>query len=341
MKRKNKHSFLQYHIIPFCILLLTIFLLTGCTRYTEPIQRTSLFFDTYITITIYDAGADEKLLDACEELAAYYEECFSPTMEGSDLYKINHSGGQPVDVHPETAELIEDAKRYCALTDGQIDITIEPVSRLWDFSSQALSQDIGHTLPDAEMLDEALSHVDYNNVKIEQNTVTLLDPNTQISLGFIAKGYIADAMKRYLTDQGVQSALINLGGNILAIGNKGSSNQAFNVGIQKPFDDTGTPLMTLGLSDKSLVSSGLYERYFEYDGKLYHHILNPKTGYPIENELYGVTILSDSSEEGDGYSTTCFVLGLDEGKKLIESLDGIEAIFVTSDYQIIKTSGLK
>lgn len=340
MKKEKHILFLQYHIIPFCILLLTIFSLTGCSRTIEPIQRTSLFFDTYITITIYDQNADEKLLDACEDLAAYYELCFSPTLKTSDLYKLNHSKGEPVEVHAETAQLIEDALYYCSLTDGQIDLTIEPVSRLWNFSSQSLSQNYDHALPDSQALKDALTHVNYRNIKVEQNKITLLDPDAQISLGFIAKGYIADAMKSYLKEQGVTSALINLGGNILAIGNK-SGNQPFNVGIQKPFDKQGIPLLTLGISDQSLVSSGIYERYFELNNKLYHHILNPQTGYPITNELYGVTILSDSSEEGDGLSTTCFVLGLNEGQRLIESLDGIEAIFITSDYQIIKTSGLK
>lgn len=340
MKKRLHHLCLQYHITPLCILLLAFFSMTGCSRVQDPIQRTSLFFDTYITITIYDANADESLLDGCEKLASFYELCFSPTLEGSDLYKINHSQGKPIQVHTETAELIEDALSYCSMTNGQIDISIEPVSRLWNFSSQAAAKPGEARLPSSEAIYQALEHVDYRNVQVVGSTVALLDPDAQISLGFIAKGYIADAMKTYLLDHGVKSALINLGGNILAVGHKPSTNDAFNIGIQKPFDKTGASLLSLKLSDQSLVSSGIYERYFEVDGQLYHHILNPQTGYPIDNELYGVTILSDSSELGDALSTTCYVLGLEEGKKLIESLEGVEAVFITKNNEIIKTSGL-
>ncbi len=137
----------------------------------------------------------------------------------------------------------------------------------------------------------------------------------------------------------MQSALINLGGNVVVLGSK-PDGSPFTIGMQKPFDEHGKAIATLSLSDSSLVSSGVYERYFRQDGRLYHHILDPASGYPVENGLLGVTILSGSSMEGDALSTTCFVLGLTEGMKLIESLPDIEAVFITEDYQLHPSSGL-
>lgn len=189
-------------------------------------------------------------------------------------------------------------------------------------------------------LHEALSHVGYEKVTIKEDTVSFSDPLTEIDLGFIAKGYIADRMKDYLVSQGVSSATINLGGNVLTIGSR-PDGTPFRIGIQKPFAPTGTPALTLPITDLSVVSSGVYERYFELDGTLYHHILDTKTGYPIQNNLFEVTIISPSSMDGDALSTTCFLLGLEEGIALIESRENTEAVFLTSDGNIHATSGLK
>ena len=148
-----------------------------------------------------------------------------------------------------------------------------------------------------------------------------------------AKGYIADRLKDYLVSQDVKSAIINLGGNVLCIGEK-TDNSAFKIGIQKPFADRSETIAVMDIRDKSVVSSGIYERCFEQDGTLYHHLLNPKTGYPYDNGLIAVTIISDQSVDGDALSTTCFALGLEDGMKLAESLDDVQAFFVTSDYEI-------
>ena len=168
-----------------------------------------------------------------------------------------------------TIYLIETALFYCELANGQIDLTINTVSELWDFHATATTSPSNHNslqavtsrLPDSEAIAEATSHVDYHNLIIEGNTVTLSDPKASISLGFIAKGYIADKMKEYLISQNVDSALINLGGNLLAVGSK-PDHTPFQFGIQKPFDEQGTPITTVSVSDKSVVSSGIYERFF-------------------------------------------------------------------------------
>ena len=163
------------------------------------------------------------------------------------------------------------------------------------------------------------------------------DPYAKIDLGGIAKGYIADQVKNYLVEEGIEHAYINLGGNILTLGGK-TDDSNFRIGIQKPFAEDGTVMAVLPVSDKSIVSSGNYERYFKKDGKIYHHILDPSTGYPIENNLNQVTIISDKSVDGDALSTTCYALGLDEGLKLIQSMDNIEAVFITNDNTIYKSS---
>ena len=162
-----------------------------------------------------------------------------------------------------------------------------------------------------------------------------------IDLGAVAKGYIADKIKAFLVDNGVKSAIINLGGNVLCIGEKKKGTD-FTIAVKKPFSDSGEYMELLHINDTSVVSSGTYERYFySDDGTFYHHILNPKTGYPYETQLCDVTILSHESTVGDCLSTTCFVLGADKGMELIESRDGIEAIFMLNDGSKLYSSGAK
>lgn len=335
-------------IISILFLLSAFPFLSGCAVSGEPVSRTGFYFDTVIQVTIYDA-ARQDCLDECMRLAAKYEKMFSQTTEGSDIWKINHSGGRPVEVNEETALLLKTALSYSEITDGRIDPTIETVSKLWDFHEEHTKQkeDLADAsesaaagrLPDKARLREALTHVGYRNLTIEGNTVTLSDPESNVSLGFIAKGFIADKMKEYLLSEKIESAIINLGGNLLAVGKK-PDGSPFQFGVQAPFDAQGAVITVLSVSDQAAVSSGVYERYFYQDDILYHHILNPATGYPIQNKLLGVTILTDSSMTGDALSTTCFILGLEEGMQLIESLANTEAVFITDDYALHFSSGL-
>lgn len=314
-------------------LLLGITFLAGCGRPKEPLSRTGFYFDTVITISLYDKR-EEKLLDQCFSMAQSYENLLSKTVENSDVWNINHGNGQPVGVSDDTLTLLRAALSYARLTDGRIDPTIGPVTKLWDFSPSS-----DGLIPSQEDLEEALSHVGYEKILIEGNTVCLSDPQAEIDLGFIAKGYIADRLKDYLLSQGVESATINLGGNVLAIGSR-PDGSPFRIGIQEPFAPEGTAALVLPVTDLSVVSSGIYERYFENDGTIYHHILDTKTGYPVQNSLFEVTILSASSMDGDALSTTCFLLGLEDGMNLIESLENTEAVFLTSDGSAHASSGL-
>ena len=310
------------------LLSASILLLSGCSGLPRERSQTytDTLFDTVISVQIFDS-VDEDVLEGCEKLCNKYDSMFSNKIEDSEISRINSAGGNPVEVSKETIKLIKKGIYYSEMSDGAFDITIAPVSSLWDFKAETPS------VPSPEAIAEAVSHVNYENIIIRDNTVKLADPQAGIDLGAIAKGYIADRIKDYLEEEGVRHAMINLGGNVLAMGSKLDGSD-YNIGIQKPFDETGEPITSVKISDKSVVTSGIYQRYFKADGKIYHHILDPNTGYPCENNLYSVTILTDSSLTADALSTTCFLLGYDRGMKLINQLDNVDAVFITNDNQI-------
>ena len=232
------------------------------------------------------------------------------------------------------AELTAAGLYYGDLSDGAFDISIAPVSSLWDFTSGE------GTVPDSEAIAEALELVNYRDVTLEGNALHFAKEGMQLDLGAVAKGYIADRIKDYLLEQGVESAIIDLGGNILCVGSR-PGGDLFRIGLQRPFASRSETVATVEITDKSVVSSGIYERYFEEDGVLYHHILNPETGYPYDNGLVSVTIISDESVDGDGLSTSCFALGLEKGMELINSLPDVQAVFITEDGELHFSEGFE
>lgn len=324
----------QKKLTEFCItaVLIMVVTLNGCTvpPKSESLTMTGTYFDTVVQIEVW--GADQEIMEHCRQMCEDYEQMLSATIEMSEISRINNAGGEPVEVSDETAGLIEEGIKYGDISDGRFDITIAPATDLWNFTDNEEK-----ILPDPDELAEAVTHIDYHCIKVEGNTVTLTDPEARIDLGGIAKGYIADRLKEYLKDEGIEHALIDLGGNMLTLGRRYDGND-FRIGIQKPFADTGTAMAVVSVNDKSVVTSGDYERYFEKDGVIYHHILDPDTGYPVQNDLDQVTIISDQSVDGDALSTTCFAMGLEDGLELIRSLDGIEAVFVTKDGEMHTSS---
>ena len=327
-------------------LILCPAVLSGCSAQTkseentaadsqEPISATAIKLNTAVTVTIYDSN-DKNLLTECMNLCDKYEKIFSRTASDSELYQLNHRELAPVErtentyqVSDDLAELVSEGLDYSELSKEAFDIAIEPLTSLWDFTAK------DPQVPEDSLIQAALPKCDYHNISVDKdkNEITLKTDDTAIELGAIAKGYIADRLKDYLVSQNVKSAIINLGGNVLCIGEK-PDNSAFKIGIQKPFADRSETIAVMDIKDKSVVSSGIYERCFEQNGTLYHHLLNPETGYPYDNGLIAVTIISDKSVDGDALSTTCFALGLEDGMKLAESLDDVQAFFVTSDYEI-------
>jgi thiamine biosynthesis lipoprotein len=289
--------------------------------------------NTVITLTIYDSK-DETLLDKAFEVCKEYENALSKTIETSEIYTFNNRTAEQstFTLSDKSREVIEKGLYYSNLSKGAFDITIAPLSSLWNFTSETPS------IPLASDIQQATQYVDYKNVSLKDHQITFASPHTQLDLGAIAKGYIADQLKTYLTQQGIKSAVINLGGNILCIGNK-PDGTPFKIGIQKPFEDRNETIGIMNIEDMSVVSSGVYERNFIVDGVNYHHILNPKTGYSYNNGLISVTIISKQSVDGDGLSTTCFALGLEEGLKLINSTVDTYAIFITDDYKIHYSKG--
>ena len=217
---------------------------------------------------------------------------------------------------------------------GAFDVTIAPVSTMWNFTKEP------HELPDAEEIAKAAELVDYTRMKLEGNKVTLPE-GMMIDLGGIAKGYIADQVKAYLKKRGVKYAILSFGGNIVAIGSEKPDGTSWRVGIQDIDKPTGDHMLVSLNKGGSTVTSGTYERGFDLDGVRYHHLLSAETGWPVQNELASVTIFSESSMEGDALSTAAFVLGKEKGLELIESLRGIEALFISKDRTVTYSSGAK
>ena len=311
-----------------CAALLTAaaLLLPGCAGLSEKrnLTYTDILYDTTISVKILDP-ASQDVLDGCEELCRKYDTMFSATQEDGEIYQINHAQGAAVPVSAETIDLIKRGIYYGDLSNGAFDITIGAVSSLWDFKAETPQ------VPSSEALAQARTHVDYKKIVLKDNTVMLTDPGAALDVGAIAKGYIADRVKEYLEDQGVRHAVIDLGGNIQTIGTK-PDGSSYNIAIQRPFAKNGEAVTSVKIENQSVVSTGIYQRYFETeDGTIYHHILDPATGAPCRNNLYSVTIITDSSLTADALSTTCFLLGYEESMNLIDQLENVDAVFITSD----------
>ena len=306
----------------------------GCSRVTPSSTKyiaQGYALNTYVKVTLYGSGSDEiagRAVDMCSE----YERIFSRTDEDSMLYRLNNAGSltrkEAADDKgfDELTALVRSGIEYGKLTDGALDITIEPVSSLWKFGTDEAA------LPDAGQIADALTKVDYSKVEVTDDFIEL--NGCRLDLGATAKGYIAGKICDYLKKEGVTGAIVDLGGNISCIGTK-ADGTGFTVGIKKPFDEEGRMSLALDLSDMNIVTSGVYERYFYDNDILYHHILNPATGYPCENGLLSVTVISADAAQCDALSTGCFVLGMDKAKELVEGLDGVYA----DNYDVYYTKG--
>ncbi len=305
-----------------------LFTLSACKEEVKEHSATRIMMDTVITLNIFSANSD--VLNGALELCEYYEQLFSRTVENSDISRINNSKGAAVTVNSETAKLIESALEIYKKSDGAFDFTVTPLVELWNVNEAV-------TPPPSYEISALLPSVNGINITLSENTVTALN-NAKIDLGGIAKGYIADRLKEYFLEQGITRGTINLGGNVMLIGDNDGS--GYNVGIQKPFAITGESALTIRLSDKTAVTSGIYERYFEHDGKIYHHIIDPKTGYPVDNDISSVTIIADSSLIADGLSTACLVLGFEQGTRLAQTYNA-ETVFILKDGTIKVSNGLE
>jgi len=334
--------------IGILVLILSFFSVyfTGCSSDSnqnssknQPISRTEFMMDTILTLKIYDKK-DEKILDEAFNRLKEIENRMSSTIENSDISLINENAGvKPVQVHEDVYYVLKTAKYYATLSNGAFDPTIGPLVNLWHISSD--EQKERDSIPTEEQIKAALELINYNDLELlEDNQVFLKRKGMQLDLGAIVKGYAADEVKRIFEENGVKSAIIDLGGNIYALGQK-EDGTPWNIGITNPFEPGISYVGVLKAKEKSIVTSGDYERYIIYNGKRYHHILSTETGYPTENEVTSVSIISDKGIDGDALSTTLFVLGVDKGLDFVNKLDGIEAVFITKDKKVIPSEGIK
>lgn len=297
----------------FCVLVL-LATLCGCEEYRD---ETRFLMDTVANIK---ADCSPETLSEAFALCEMLEKTLSRTKEGSDVYLLNNSEGF-VEVEASTRKIIERAGYYSELSGGKFDITVYAVSSLWDFKNGVV--------PNRNEIAEALKNIDYQSIEIKGNTISL--GGKKIDLGGIAKGYIADEAARYLKEGGATEGIVNFGGDIVSFGKE------HKIAIEMPFESSVAAI--LKVKDRAVVTSGIYQRYIESEGRIYHHIIDPATGYGVDNELAGVTVIGATAFDCDAMATVCSLLGLEEAKKLIEESD-MEAVFIDRKGNITYTSGI-
>lgn len=325
-KRKRRPLILIGTVVTGCILLLTA-ARTTMQGTVEPVKTEFLGMNTYIMFTAYGSDAGEAL-QAAEQKMADLESAWSVTEESSEIYQVNHSNGEPVTLSGETAEVVGYALSMAEETDGALEPTIYPALTAWGFTTGE------NRVPDREEIQEILKRVGYRKIILNGNQIQLSE-GMELDLGAVGKGYAGDVVTELLKKQGITSALLDIGGNIQAIGAKPDGTD-WQLGIRSPFGE-GT-LGVLSVADKAVVTSGNYERYFVgSDGKEYGHIINPETGYPVENELASITIIAKEGRQGDALSTALYVKGLGGAITYWKEHPDFDLIAVTDNGEIYLT----
>lgn len=302
-----------------------------------PYEQTEFLMGTYVSLRVYDEGKEEALEEAfarIEELA----DKVTVNEPGSQMDKINQAAGEtPVTVSEDVYPLIQTAAEYSELPNSGFDYTIGPITDLWRIGFDDAR------VPEPAEIEAVLPLVDHEKVELnaEEQSVYLTEAGMLLDLGAIAKGYIADEVTEVFKAHGITTAIMDLGGNVVIMGDSPTRETGgFNVGVQDPFDQRGAYVGAMNLSDKSIVTSGIYERYIEEEGEIYHHLMDPDTGYPFDNNLASVTIVSDFSIDGDALSTVVFGFGLEEGLEYVNAQEDIEGIFITKDREIYLSEGI-
>lgn len=277
-------------------------------------------FNTIITLQAYaDAAQCVPAFDAARAASRAFERRLSRTLPHSDISRLNAAAGKRVAVHDDTAELLRAAIGYCADSEGLFDVTVGSAVRLWNFHEG--------TMPERADVERALAHVDWRALRVSEageaggSWAQLADPQAAVDVGGIAKGWIADRLSALLAEHGLDSFVVNLGGNVMAHGQK-PDGSPWRVGLQDP-RDKGSIVGAVTVRDASAVTSGVYERCFERDGVFYHHILDPKTGFPVETDAAGATVVARRSIDAEGYSTTLLALGIERGLAFARERDAI------------------
>lgn len=327
IKLKSMKYNIRKYILAGITAILAAAVLTACggskPEKDDTVQSTQEIFamDTYMSLTAYGSNSEEAVSKAVQEINRL-DAMFSVGNEDSDVTKINENGSG--EVSEETAFIMNRAMQVSKETKGAFDITIYPVMELWGFTTK------NYRVPESSEIADVLKHVSYTNVEVNGQQVTLSD-GASIDLGGIAKGYTSSRVIQIMKDCGIEHAIINLGGNVQVLGTK-TDGSDWRVAIQNP-DSESSYLGVLSTADKAVITSGGYERYFEQDGHVYHHIIDPQTGYPSESDLTSVTIVCSDGTTADALSTALFVMGFDGAKELYRS--------GSLDFEMILYDGIK
>ena len=320
------------------IIIALVVLLNGCAPQSVQHRDTRLLMDTISSIVIH-GDVDPQLLDDAFALVEELEGLLSITIEGSDVWRINNAGGEPVQVDDRTIEVIKAGLEFAELSDGMFDITIGRVSQLWNFGTvDSGAQALQSRVPVDTAIKKALATVSCGLVNISGNTVQLTNPDAWIDLGAVAKGFIADYVAEFLIEQGVTGAVINLGGDVVTVGNR-QDGGSWQIALQSPFDDTDEWIGIVEASNVAIVASGIYERQFEEDGIVYHHILDPTTGMPVITDVVSATIISENAIIGEGLSTIAVLLGSERAIELFEQVSGFIGAVIILDSEEVLTVG--
>lgn len=320
-------------IIVSSIILLIVFNLYKYDKKLNIISKNSYSLGTLIKLTACGKNAEKAIEKAFKKLN-YIDERMSAFRVESDISQINHNAGYKFQkVSKDTYFVIAKALEYSKILEGTFDPTIKPLVDVWGIGTK------NEKIPTEKEIKEKLELVNYNDVILKEDSSSIMLKNKEQSLdvGGIAKGFAADEVKKIFLKYKIKNGLIDLGGNIFAYGCK-NDNSFWKIGIQDPFKARGEYIAILNVKDKSVVTSGSYERYFIKDNKKFHHIIDPKTGGPSKSNIVSATIISDNSIDGDGLSTGIYILGVEKAIKIIESIKNVDAILITEDGKIYKTS---
>lgn len=315
------------HFLSILLSIIAMICFVGCES-TNKYSTEFFSMDTVMTITAYGENCESAVKLAQQEIENL-DSLMSIEDENSEIYKLNRD--KTFTVSQSTCEIIERAYEFSELTEGDFDITVTPLVRTWGFYTE-----LKKSVPTQDMIEDALSKVDYRKVQIGKTVI--LGENTEVDLGGIAKGYASHRAMQILKDNGVKSAILSLGGNIRAVGTKKDGSR-WTVAITDP-DDNSRQIGYVSVKDCAVVTSGGYQRFFEDNGQIYHHIIDTKTGYPAKSGLKSVTVVSEDDTLADALSTALYVKGLDEATEFYRQNRNFEAVFVTDSGQILVTSGL-
>jgi len=343
IKRTNGETDMGKNFLTLIVVLATV-CLSACsvsenTPYknfeAEPYENTDFAMGTVINQRIYADNAEEISRKVMERIRQI-EDDMTINKPGGEINRLNDSAGTDfVKVSEDTLYVLEKAKKFSEISNGAFDVTIGPLVKEWGISTDKPA------VPSMERLQNLMSLVNYRDITIdrEESKAKLEKKGQLIDLGGIAKGFAADEAIEIYREHNIRSAFINIGGNIALLGGK-PDGSPWKVGIRNPRGPEGSYIGIISAKDKAIVSSGDYQRYFIKDGTKYHHIIDPKTGYPADSGLIGTTIIADLSVDADALSTATFVLGLEKGMELIEKIEGVEAVFITKDKKVYATEGL-